>query len=80
MGVAAACWVLDRMAPHATTPDTRPSMLTSSEVMQLLRITRATLCRYCRNGLIPHIRMPDQSYRFHSDAIDAWLTQRTAGS
>ncbi len=42
----------------------RGSYLTSSEVMAILRINRATLCRYCRASLIPHTRMPDQSYRF----------------
>src|SRR5258708_40286041 len=38
----------------------RGSYLTSTEVMAILRINRATLCRYCRASLIPHVRMTAQ--------------------
>ncbi|MEG9437563.1 helix-turn-helix domain-containing protein [Edaphobacter sp. HDX4] len=64
-----------------TQGDTTPEspMWTSSEVMALLRIKRATLCGYCRKGLIPHLRMPDNSYRFNSAAIRAWIASRSNG-
>jgi predicted site-specific integrase-resolvase len=52
-------------------------MLTSTEVMAMLRINRATLCRYCRRGILPHLRMPDQSYRFERNSIQTWVAQRT---
>jgi predicted site-specific integrase-resolvase len=46
--------------------------------MKLLDINRATLCRWCRKSIIPNIRMPDTSYRFSPDAIQAWIDQRSA--
>jgi len=55
----------------------RGSYLTSTEVMAILRINRATLCRYCRQGLIPHLRMPDLSYRFDPVALQGWLRERS---
>jgi predicted DNA-binding transcriptional regulator AlpA len=71
------------MTRHETPPNDIPTkaMLTSSEVMALLRINRATLCRYCRSSIIPHphTRMPDASYRFDPNAIQTWIAQRTVG-
>jgi len=52
-------------------------MLTSSEVMDLLRVTRATLCGWCRAGKVPHLRMPDNSYLF-DPRIANWLSDRAA--
>ncbi|MGI4828270.1 MAG: helix-turn-helix domain-containing protein [Janthinobacterium lividum] len=52
-------------------------LLTSTEVMTLLRVNRATLCRYCRAGLIPHLRMPDFSYRFDPSALTIWIKERS---
>jgi len=54
-------WVLSLMRRMETTQRetiidnlrTRKAMLTSSEVTDLLRITRATLCGWCRNGKVP---------------------------
>lgn len=72
-------WVLTYMAssPKATYPSNRQSLMTSNEVMAMLRVNRATLCRYCRDGKIPHIRMPDTSYRSDPDAMQEWLRERT---
>ena len=74
-------------AHHTTTPNgtitdqlrQRKTYLDTTEVMAVLRINRATLCRYCRASLIPHIRMPDLSYRFDPVALQGWLSQRTVG-
>jgi predicted site-specific integrase-resolvase len=44
----------------------------------MLGINRATLCRWCRRAILPHIRMPDASYRFARDAIRDWIDQRTS--
>jgi hypothetical protein len=67
-----------------TSPDTiidqlkqRGGYLTSAEVMAILRINRATLCRYCRLGVLPHMRMPDNSYRFNRKSIQIWIAQWT---
>jgi Helix-turn-helix domain len=62
--------------PETARPEPQHFM-TSTEVMALLRINRATLCRYCRRGLIPHLRMPDNSYRFPLGKLNEWLRQRS---
>lgn len=74
-------WVLTHMAKHkkADSSYDRQPLLTTNEMMAMLRLNRATLCRYCRSGKIPHIRMPDASYRFNPTAIEEWLTERTVG-
>jgi DNA-binding transcriptional MerR regulator len=54
-------------------------MMTTSEVMALARVTRATLCGWVRKNLIPAIRMPDNSYLYDPAAIADWLEQRTTG-
>jgi predicted site-specific integrase-resolvase len=55
----------------------RTTMLTTSEVMALIRVTRATLCGWVRKSLIPATRMPDNSYLFCPAAIASWMEQRT---
>jgi predicted site-specific integrase-resolvase len=52
-------------------------MLYSTEVMSLLRINRATLCRWCRKGILPNIRMQDGSYRLGSTQLQAWVGERS---
>jgi hypothetical protein len=64
------CTLIDQL-------EKRESYLTSSEVMAILRINRVTLCRYCRASLIPHVRMPDLSYRFDPVSLRNWLRERT---
>ena len=72
-------WVLTYMAssPKTTYPLNRQPLMTSNEVMALIRVNRATLCRYCRKGQIPYIRMPDSSYRFNAAAMHDWVSERT---
>jgi excisionase family DNA binding protein len=75
------------MTRHQTTatdtiPDLlqqRRSYLTTSEAMAVLRVKRATLCRWCRAGAIPFTRMPNTSYRFDAGALAAFLRQRSVG-
>jgi excisionase family DNA binding protein len=75
------------MRKHQTTlTDTIPDQLkqhrnylTTTEALALLRVKRATLCRWCRASAIPFVRMPDMSYRFDSAALADWLKQRTVG-
>jgi predicted site-specific integrase-resolvase len=60
--------------PHRTIP----TMLTTTEVMAILRVTRATLCSWCRAGKVPHVRMPDSSYLFDAGAITTWIAHRSS--
>jgi Helix-turn-helix domain len=79
-------WVLAHMGRLATTQNNtiiddlraRKTMLTTSEVMELLRITRATLCGWCRGGRVPHMRMPNNSYLFDPVRIATWMSDRAA--
>jgi len=57
-------------------PVANKAMFTSSEVIALLRINRGTLCSWCRGGKIPHLRLPDNSYRFYVHEIEDWLDRR----
>jgi excisionase family DNA binding protein len=55
----------------------RKHMLTTTEVMDLLRCTRATICGWVRKNLIPATRMPDNSYLFCPASLADWIEQRT---
>jgi excisionase family DNA binding protein len=73
--------VLARMKPYRATPSAStsslPKLLTTTEVMPLLRVTtRGTLCAWVRAGKLPAIRMPDNSYCFDEAVIMAWLGSR----
>lgn len=57
----------------------RNTLLTTAELMVLLSYNRATVCSWCRRGLIPHFRMPNQSYAFDPALIAGWLTERFSG-
>jgi hypothetical protein len=52
------------------------SLLTTAELMELLSRNRATVCSWCRQGKIPHFRLPDQSYMFDPVLIAGWLMDR----
>jgi excisionase family DNA binding protein len=49
-------------------------LLTVKETAQLLRISRSTVYRYCRRGLLPHYK---KSYglRFRAEDLEKWLEQ-----
>jgi predicted DNA-binding transcriptional regulator AlpA len=55
----------------------RNRMLDVRELMEILPYTRATLCGWCREGKVPHARMPDNSYLFDPGKILAWLNERS---
>lgn len=70
-----------RATPNNTIIDQltqRKTLLESAEVMDIFRVTRQTLCGWCRASKIPHVRMPDGSYRFDPGAIAAWMADRAA--
>jgi excisionase family DNA binding protein len=56
---------------------TRKEMMTTTEIMALLRITRGTLCGWCRAGKLPHMRLPDNSYLFDPGTVSTWMQKRT---
>jgi excisionase family DNA binding protein len=69
-----------RATPSAST-SSLPKLLTTTEVMPLLRVTtRGTLCAWVRAGKLPAIRMPDNSYCFDEAVIMAWLDNRKVTS
>jgi excisionase family DNA binding protein len=53
----------------------RTSLLTGTEVMALLQISRNGLCQWCREGRIPYLRIGKDN-RFDPLALAAWLEQR----
>lgn len=51
-----------------------PDVLKSSEVMQLLRISRPTLDKLIANRELPGVRRIGKDYRFSKAAILEWMT------
>ena len=73
------------MQPKSTQPisvleslSSSPTLMTTKEVIDLLRITRNTLCEGCRSGRIPHSRLPNGEYRFDPSRLAHWLNERSA--
>lgn len=54
-------------------------MLTTLEVMSLIRKKRGTLCSYVRRGIIPALRLPDNSYLFDPHQLADWMEARMSG-
>jgi len=76
--------VLAFMTKHATTPNTisahllsQPRLLSTTEVIDLLGVTRHTLCAWARASKIPAVRLPDNSYAFDPGALASWIEGRT---
>lgn len=54
----------------------RPRLLTTAEVAEELGISRATLARYARDGvLIPALRLPSGHLRWRLDDVLAQLAE-----
>ena len=52
--------------------------LTSEEVLQLLRISKPTLTRWVRDGIIPAVRLGPRQLRFPKADLLNWVeSQRT---
>jgi excisionase family DNA binding protein len=49
--------------------------LTAAEVADYLHVSLATVHRLARHGLIPAFRI-GRDYRFGTDEIDRWITDR----
>lgn len=56
----------------------RKTMMTTTEVIDLLRTTRHTLCGWVRAGKIPAVRLPGNSYAFDPLKLADWLAERSS--
>ncbi|MGL4557896.1 MAG: helix-turn-helix transcriptional regulator [Afipia sp.] len=56
-------------------------LLTDLEVANLLRISRPSLWRWCREGKFPTpIKIGENSSRWRATDVDAWLARQVAES
>ena len=53
------------------------TLITSRQLAEELSISYQTMCAWSKAGKVPAIRMPDGSWRYHREAIDAWLASRS---
>jgi excisionase family DNA binding protein len=51
--------------------------MTTTEVIDLLRTTRHTLCAWARTGKIPAVRTPGNGYLFDPVALATWMEERS---
>ena len=51
------------------------TLLTSNELDRMLRYPAGRSRRLAREGLIPHVRLPDGEIRFAPDETERWLEQ-----
>jgi excisionase family DNA binding protein len=54
----------------------RVTLLITTEVMNLLGVSKNTLCKWVRECGLPAFRMPDHSYRFDPVQLLQWLENR----
>ncbi len=52
-------------------------LLKPSQVDSLLRYPNGRSQRLARQGLIPHIALPDGEIRFDPEVIDKWISERS---
>lgn len=51
-----------------------PTLLNTSEVAELFRVSEATVNRWARDGVLTHIRLPGtKSYLFRRDEVERVL-------
>ncbi len=53
------------------------SVMTIVELAKYLKISRSTLYKLAQEGKLPAQKV-GRHWRFHRDAVDAWLNQRRA--
>ena len=51
------------------------SVLTIGELAEYLKISRSTLYKLAQEGNLPGVKV-GRHWRFHKDAVDAWLQGR----
>jgi excisionase family DNA binding protein len=54
---------------------TRARLLSGSEVMSIIGVSRNALCRWARTGVIPALRI-GKNYKFDPAALATWIAAR----
>jgi excisionase family DNA binding protein len=52
-------------------------LLTSRELSAVLKVSYQTICSWGKAGKLPALRLPDGSWRYRIEEIDAFLIDRT---
>jgi excisionase family DNA binding protein len=65
------------MAEQATTGQAQSNseLLTVFEVMEYLRVSRATVQRWCHKGVLPAVKL-GKDYRIRRSDLEAWYEAR----
>lgn len=57
----------------------RDEVMTITELSAYLKISKSTLYKLAHDGKLPGQKV-GRHWRFHKNAIDAWLSERNAGT
>ena len=57
-----------------------PTLIDTDEVTRMLNVSANTVRRWAREGLIPVVRLPGRSFRFHRSTIEEIATPRVGRS
>jgi excisionase family DNA binding protein len=60
-------------------PKNQSSVMTIGELSKYLKISQSTLYKLAQAGRVPCQKV-GRHWRFHKDAIDAWLCERNDGA
>ena len=58
-------------------PQTKSPLWNCQQAADYLGISKITLWRKCRSGVIPHIRISKRSYRVRQSDLESFLNSRT---
>jgi excisionase family DNA binding protein len=50
-------------------------LLTTVEAARMLRVSRKTVARWIRLGLLPAVQLPGGTYRIHRDVVEKMLRE-----
>jgi excisionase family DNA binding protein len=59
--------------------DVMKNLITAEEVASMLNLSRATVWRWCRDGMIPHRRLAGRTILFCPKEIERWILSNSAG-
>jgi excisionase family DNA binding protein len=55
-------------------------LLTTREVAEQLGVTRETILRWTRRGVLPAFRLPGGAIRYRQTELDAWIETHATGA
>ena len=64
------------MESNASTQNTEEGLWTAPQVARFLRVSKAQVYTWARDGVIPAVKLGPAIVRFEPDAIRAWAKQR----